>query len=66
LGGLGVMKPWSKSNAMIASRVVDVYCLPIPQEHLTAQGIAVWNESKQATTVKIQQKTPLSLTTMLF
>jgi len=51
---------------MIASRVVDVYCLPIPQEHLTAQGIAVWNESKQMTTVEIQHKTPLSLTPMLF
>jgi hypothetical protein len=46
-------KPWSKSNAMIASRVVDVHCVPIPQEYLAAQGIAVGNESKQATTVKI-------------
>jgi hypothetical protein len=60
------MKPWSKSNAMIASRVVDVYCLAIPQEYLTAQGIAVENESKQATAVKIQHKIPLSLTIMLF
>jgi len=60
------MKPWSKSNAMIASRAVDVYRLPIPQEYLTAQGIAVWNESKQATTVKIQHKIPLSLTPTLF
>ena len=34
---------------MIASRVVDVCRLPIPQEHLTAQGIAVWNESKHVT-----------------
>jgi hypothetical protein len=51
---------------MIASRVVDMHCLPIPQEYLTAQGIAVWNESKQATTVKIQHNIPLSLTPTLF
>jgi hypothetical protein len=60
------MKPWSKSNAMIASRVVDVHCLPIPQEYLAAQGIAVWNESKQETAVKIQHKIPMSLTPMLY
>jgi len=60
------MKPWSKSNAMIASRVVDVYRLAIPQEYLTAQGIAVGNESEQATRVKTQHKIPLSLTIMLF
>ena len=40
-GGLGMPKPWSESNAMIASRVVDVHCLPIPQEYLTDQGVAV-------------------------
>jgi hypothetical protein len=51
---------------MIASRVVDVHCLPIPQEYLTAQGIAVWNKSKQVTTVKIQHQIPFSLSPMLF
>jgi hypothetical protein len=36
VGGLMEMKLWSKSNAMITGRVVDVQRLSITQEYFTA------------------------------